>query len=78
MARQWRVEYPGAVHHVTTRGVARGEIFFSDADRLAFLSRLGEVCERWGLVVHGYCLMTNDYTDTQTPADRQNTQHGQR
>ena len=61
MARQWRVEYPGAVHHVTTRGVARGEIFFSDAGRLAFLSRLGEVCERWGLVVHGYCLMTNHY-----------------
>ncbi|NCO39931.1 MAG: hypothetical protein GW911_24330 [Armatimonadetes bacterium] len=61
MARQWRVEYPDAVHHITTRGVARGDLFFSDADKLAFLSRLPEVCERWGLVVRGYCLMTNHY-----------------
>jgi len=41
--------------------VARGDIFFSDSDRLAFLSRLAEAQERWGVVVHGYCLMTNHY-----------------
>ena len=59
MARPLRVEYPGAFHHVTTRGVARGEIFFGDSDRLAFLSRLAEAQERWGIVFYGYCLMTN-------------------
>jgi len=61
MARRWRVEYPGAIHHVTTRGVARADIFWGDSDRLAFLSRLAAVYERWGIVVRRYCLMTNHY-----------------
>src|SRR3990172_9313599 len=26
-----------------------------------FLEKLGEVQEKWGLVVHGYCLMSNHY-----------------
>ena len=33
MARPVRAEHPGSYHHVTTRGVARGDIFLADADR---------------------------------------------
>jgi len=39
MARPLRIEYPGAVYHVTARGNAREAIFFSDADRQTFPMR---------------------------------------
>ncbi len=61
MARHSRIEYPGAVHHVTARGVARQDIFLGSADHAMFLSLVADMCERWGIVVHGYCVMTNHY-----------------
>lgn len=61
MARPLRIEYPGAFHHVTARGVARQPIFLDDADRQAFLKRLAELEYRWRLRIHAYCLMTNHY-----------------
>ena len=33
MARPLRLEFPGAVYHLTSRGNARQKIFFTDADR---------------------------------------------
>lgn len=59
MARALRIEYEGAYYHVTSRGVARHEIFFDEDGREAFLQRLLGAHERWGVVFHGYCLMTN-------------------
>jgi putative transposase len=61
MARPLRIEYPGALYHVTSRGNAREPIFLDDADRRLFLLRLGEAveCHRW--LCHAYCLMTNHY-----------------
>jgi putative transposase len=61
MARPLRIEYPGALYHVTSRGNARAPIFFDDADRRLFLLCLGEVvgAHRW--LCHAYCLMTNHY-----------------
>ena len=61
MARPLRVEFEGACYHVTARGNERREMFRSDADRLEFLKTLGEAAERFGLVVHAYCLMPNHY-----------------
>lgn len=61
MARPLRIEYPGAFYHITTRGVGRQDIFFDEADKQMFLEKLGEVQEKWGLDVHGYCLMSNHY-----------------
>ena len=37
MARPMRIEFPGAVYHVTARGDGRGMIFRDDADRAKFL-----------------------------------------
>jgi len=48
--------------------VGRSTIFFDDEDREAFLPRLAEAHERWGLVIHGYALMTNHYhAEIETP-----------
>jgi len=68
MARPIRVEFPGALYHVTDRGVDRQDIFFNDEDRKAFLERLRDAHRRYGVVIHGYCLMTNHYhLEIETP-----------
>jgi REP element-mobilizing transposase RayT len=61
MARSLRVDYPGALHHVTARGNGRTEIFVDDVDRELFLATLGRACERYGTRIHTYCLMSNHY-----------------
>ena len=47
MARQLRIEYPGGVYHLTSRGNRRGDIYLSDSDKASFLFPLGETCERY-------------------------------
>ena len=61
MARPLRIQYPGAVYHVTSRGDRREKIDESDADRQAFLSTLWDVCERFNWICHAWCLMSNHY-----------------
>jgi len=68
MARPLRVEFPGAVYHVTARGNARQDIFFDDTDRYRFLEVLEDVVQRFGWVLHAYCLMPNhDHLLMETP-----------
>jgi DNA-binding MarR family transcriptional regulator len=47
MARPLRIQYPGALYHVTTRGNAGGRIFRTDKDREYFLDLLGFIIERF-------------------------------
>lgn len=61
MARPLRIEFPGAVYHVTSRGNARADIFDDDSDRQRFLSILGQVVKRFNWLCHAYCLMGNHY-----------------
>jgi len=61
MARPLRLEFPGAIYHVTSRGNAREAIFHSDEDRKLFLTVLGEAISRYGWLCHAYCLMNNHY-----------------
>jgi putative transposase len=61
MARPLRIEFPGAVYHVTSRGNARADIFADDADREMYLKILGQVVKRFNWLCHGYCLMDNHY-----------------
>lgn len=61
MARPLRIEFAGALYHVTSRGDRREAIFEDDADRVAFLSTLAEVVERFNWLCHAYCLMSNHY-----------------
>lgn len=61
MARPLRLEYSGAVYHVTSRGNARQDIVADDRDRTDFLSLLAHVIDRYGWLCHAYCLMDNHY-----------------
>jgi REP element-mobilizing transposase RayT len=61
MARPIRLEFPGAIYHVTTRGNEGDDIFVDDQDRQQFLAVLGEVVSRTGWLVHAYVLMNNHY-----------------
>src|SRR5688572_11197437 len=61
MPRPLRIEYPGAIYHVLSRGDRREAIFLSDADRELFLETLGQACGRGGWQVHAWCLMSNHF-----------------
>ncbi len=61
MTRSLRIEYPGAVYHVTARGTGRQNIFLNDSDRTAFLARLLMTVNRHNWLCHAYCLMSNHY-----------------
>jgi putative transposase len=61
MARPLRIEFPGAVYHVTSRGDRREAIFDDDEDRHAFLNVIAQATERFDAVLLAYCLMDNHY-----------------
>jgi len=61
MARPLRIEFVGALYHVTARGNAQGDIYFSDKNRRKFLSLLENTCNRYDWYCHAYCLMSNHY-----------------
>ena len=61
MARPLRIQYAGAFYHVTSRGNERKAIFRNDRDRDKFLSYLESAHERYGGIIHVYCLMDNHY-----------------
>jgi REP element-mobilizing transposase RayT len=61
MVRPLRLEYPGAVYHVMSRGDARKSITRAPSDRQLFLDVLDEARKLHNILIHGYCLMTNHY-----------------
>lgn len=61
MARSLRIEYEGAVYHVTSCGNAREDLFLDDEERGKSLEILGAVVERFNRLCHAYCLMRNHY-----------------
>jgi len=61
MTRPLRIEFAGALYHVTSRGNAQKDIYLNDEDRELCLGVLGEVCKRFNWVIHAYCLMSNHY-----------------
>jgi putative transposase len=61
MARLLRVEFDGALSHVTSPGNAHADIFEDDQDRHAFRETLGKVVQRFHWLCHAYCLMNNHY-----------------
>jgi len=61
MSRPLRIEFAGALYHVTSRGDGQEDIYLDDSDRELFLEVLGEVSERFNWTPHAYCLMGNHY-----------------
>jgi hypothetical protein len=61
-----RLEYPGAVYHVTSWGNERAGSFLDDRDRESSLSILGSVVKRYNVLCYAYCLMDNHYDREQS------------
>src|SRR5258708_15316080 len=59
MPRMARIVVPELAHHVTQRGNARRDVFFSPQDRHVYLGLLQEYSVHYQLRILGYCLMTN-------------------
>ncbi|MDL2354240.1 MAG: transposase [Pseudomonadota bacterium] len=61
MARPLRLEFAGALYHVTSRGDRQEDIFRSDGDRQAWQRILASVCARFRWHIHAFCQMGNHY-----------------
>ena len=59
MARSLRIEFPGAIYHVTSRGNERRDIVRDDADREKWLDWLRRTVETYGWRLHSFALMRN-------------------
>jgi putative transposase len=59
MARPLRIEYPGAMYHITSRGIDRRDIFNCDKDREHLIQLLKEGADFFKVDVIAYCLMPN-------------------
>lgn len=61
MTRPLRLEFPGALYHVTSRGNAQAPIFLDDEDRDAFIRLMNDEVIQQGWVCYAWCLMDNHY-----------------
>ncbi len=61
MSRPLRLQFPGALYHVTSRGDRKRTIYLDEVDRVVWLAILGEVCADYHFVIHGFCQMGNHY-----------------
>lgn len=61
MARPPRIEYPGAIYHVTTRGVEQRAIVADRRDRDRWLEQLHRVVERHRWRMFAFALMDNHF-----------------
>jgi len=61
MARPLRIEFPGALYHVTSRGNERRPIFRGVGDREAFLGFLAQTVKRFRWSLSAWVLMTNHF-----------------
>jgi len=61
MARPIRIEFPGGLYHITSRGNAKQKIYLDAVDYRSFFSILGDVAGDCGWQCYAYCLMPNHY-----------------
>jgi putative transposase len=61
MARPLRIEYDGALYHLTSRGNDKKRIYRDEEDRELFLSILAGINRKYNWFCHAYCLMDNHY-----------------
>jgi len=61
MGRPLRIEYPGALYHITSRGNERKKIYIDEEDKIKFLEILQDYHARYAILIHSYVLMDNHY-----------------
>jgi len=59
MARTLRLQFEGAIYHITARGNGRRKIFLDDRDHERFLLRLSESVDTYEVRLYLFCLMDN-------------------
>ncbi|HBZ30087.1 MAG TPA: addiction module toxin RelE [Nitrosomonas nitrosa] len=60
MVRPLRLEFPGALYYVTSRG-DKYDIYLDEDDRRAWLEVLDQVCHRFKWIIFAYCQMDRDF-----------------
>ena len=61
MARPQRIEFAGALYHVSAKGQGGGRLFHDAEDAGGFLAILGRVCRRFDWAVMAYCLLPDRF-----------------
>jgi putative transposase len=69
MARLPRIVVPFYPHHIVQRGNRRLDVFFTDEDRLTYLDHIGNACQRYGVAIWAYCLMSNHVHFVAVPSE---------
>ena len=61
MPRQARIDVPGQMYHVMSRGIERGRIFIDEEDYADFLERIAVWLNKSGGKCLAWCLMPNHF-----------------
>ena len=61
MPKQRRIQFPGMVTHVYSRGNEKKDIYRSDFDRFKFIEIIKESFKKCNYTLHAYTLMPNHY-----------------
>lgn len=61
MARKPRIEYPGALYHVFSRGNNKNRIFWDAQDFRVFIKRIKRYHEKYDFKLYAYVLMPNHF-----------------
>jgi len=60
MSRRLRIESLG-YHHVYNRGVAKGNVFVDEQDKVKFIEVMASMAREYKFNLHAFCLMDNHY-----------------
>ena len=61
MPRQPRLDAPGTLHHIMSRGINRIKIFQNKKDRNDFLNRVAELCQAGHLIIYAWALLSTHF-----------------
>jgi putative transposase len=61
VAREPRIEIPGGIYHVSSKGNRGCQIYADEFERRVFLKLLTLATRRFSWTCHSYCLMSNHY-----------------
>ena len=61
MPRKARIDAPGALHHIMSRGIERRKIFLDDTDRNSFIERFGRLVSETKTVCYAWALLPNHF-----------------
>ena len=61
MTRPLRIQYPGAMYHIISRGIGKMTIFHNNKDWKKFIHFMERVIKKYNWTCHAFCLMSTHY-----------------